>query len=282
MNHHRESFSLLAMCRVFGVSRGGFYSWLRAGHSRRKRFELRVAIREIFYESDESYGNPRVYRELRARGIKACKSSVEKIMRTLGFRGKKRRRFKVTTDSKHSFAIAPNLVNRSFDRGAKNVVWLSDITYLRLKEGFGYLAAVMDAHTRKIVGFKVSDHMRDELVCDALASSYFCERPPKNLLIHSDRGSQYASETYRKQLTSYGMIQSMSRKANCWDNAPMESFFDSLKTELISKKVFETIDEAKSSIFEWIEIFYNKKRLHSALGYVSPACFEQRIMAKAA
>ena len=246
------------MCRILKVSRSGYYSWMRSFLARRRRFELVVAIKQIFKESGQSYGSPRVYQELRAQKIKVCKGTVEKIMRAGNLRAKKRRRFKATTDSAHALPIAPNIVNRYFDRGEKNLVWLSDITYLRLQTGWGYLAAIMDAHTRKIVGFKVADHMREELVCCALASAYFSEAPRRELLLHSDRGSQYAASRYREQLESYGMIQSMSRKGNCWDNSPMESFFDSLKTELIGDTIFENIENARSNIFAWIQIFYNR------------------------
>ncbi len=171
---------------------------------------------------------------------------------------------------------------RRFDRGAKNQVWLSDITYLRLKYGWAYLAAIIDGHSRKIVGFSVNDHMRVELVSEALTSAYWRERPEKGLLLHSDRGSQYASDDYRRLIKSFHMTQSMSRRGDCWDNAPMESFFDSLKTELIENRTFEDVQEAKTTIFEWIEVFYNRKRIHSALGYLSPACFEEKYLALAA
>jgi putative transposase len=177
--------------------------------------------------------------------------------------------------------IAENLVDRQFDRGAKNRVWLSDITYLRLRNGWAYLAAIIDGHSRKVVGFSVNDHMRVELVSEALSSAYWRERPEKDLLLHSDRGSQYASESYRGLINSFQMTQSMSRRGNCWDNAPMESFFDTLKTELIDNKIFASVYETKTMIFEWIEVFYNRKRLHSALWYLSPACFEEKYLALA-
>lgn len=240
------------------------------------------AIKQVHKESRRSYGSPRVFRALRHASVSVSKSTVERIMREHNIRGKKRRHFKRTTDSKHAMPIAENLVDRRFDRGAKNQVWLSDITYLRLKHGWAYLAAIIDGHSRKIVGFSVKNHMRIELVTEALSSAYWRERPEKDLLLHSDRGSQYASEDYRRQIKSFHMIQSMSRRGNCWDNAPMESFFDTLKTELIDNHVFEDVHEAKRIIFEWIEVFYNRKRIHSALGYLSPACFEEKYLALAA
>jgi putative transposase len=240
------------------------------------------AIRQVHKESRQSYGSPRVFKALRDTNVKVSKSTVERIMREHNIRGKKRRSVKRTTDSKHAMPIAENIVERRFDRGSKNLVWLSDITYLRLKHGWAYLAAIIDGHSRKIVGFSVKDHMRVELVSEALTSAYWRERPEKGLLLHSDRGSQYASDDYRRLIKSFHMIQSMSRRGDCWDNAPMESFFDTLKTELIDNRIFEDIDEAKTMIFEWIEVFYNRKRIHSALGYLSPACFEEKYLAKAA
>jgi transposase InsO family protein len=210
------------------------------------------------------------------------KRKVEKIMKENSIQGKKRRRFIRTTDSNHNLAISPNLVDRKFDRQAPNQVWLSDITYLRTQAGWVYLATVMDGHTRKILGWSLADHMRTELVTGALKMALGRGNPPKGLLIHSDRGSQYASEDYRALIAKNGLIQSMSRKGNCWDNAPMESFFDSLKTEHVYHEQYEDLKNAKAKIFQWIEVFYNRERIHSSLGYLSPSCFEARNLAKAA
>jgi len=223
-----------------------------------------------------------VYKALRQEGVAVSKSTVERIMRALCLRGKKKRRMVVTTDSNHNQPPAPNLVSRIFDRGAVHRVWLSDITYIRTTQGFAYMAAILDGHSRRIVGFSVQDHMREELVSYALSSAFWRERPTQGLLLHSDRGSQYASKAYQNLANSYGMIVSMSRKGNCWDNAPIESFFDTLKTEGIGDTIFSSVREAQSFIFEWIEVFYNRQRLHSSLGYLSPSSFEERIMAKAA
>ena len=272
----------MALCLILRVSRSGYYAWLRRHPRRNKRFELLTAIKEVHKASRCSYGSPRVFKALRNAEVSVGKSTVERVMREHNIRGKKRRGFKRTTDSRHDMPIAENIVDRQFDRGAKNLVWLCDITYLRLKDGWAYLAAVMDGHTRKIVGFSVNDHMRVSLVSEALIAAYWRERPENGLLLHSDRGSQYASEDYRNLMKSFHMVQSMSRRGNCWDNAPMESFFDTLKTELIDNQIFEDVHEAKTIIFEWIEIFYNRKRLHSALRYLSPACFEEKYLALAA
>ena len=240
------------------------------------------AVRRVHRESRYSYGSPRVFRALVDEKMRVSKTTVERIMREHNLRGKKRRRFKKTTDSNHSLPVAENFVARRFDRGSKNQVWLSDITYVRLKSGWGYLAAILDGHSRKIVGFSFDDHKRVSLVSNALTPAFWRERPSRGLLLHSDQGSQYASDDYRMLLASFGMNQSMSRRGNCWDNAPMESFFDTLKTELIGDRIFEDISEARSTIFEWIEVFYNRKRMHSALGYLSPTCFEEKYLALAA
>lgn len=276
------SFPLRLLCSVLRVSRSGYYAWFGRHPRKDRRVGILNAIRQVHKESRQSYGSPRVFKALRYAKMSVSKSTVERIMRDHNIRGKKRRGFKRTTDSNHSMAIAENVVDRRFDRGAKNRVWLSDITYLRLQHGWAYLAAIIDGHTRKIVGFSVNDHMRAPLVSEALASAYWRERPGKDLLLHSDRGSQYASDAYRGLIKSFKMIQSMSRRGDCWDNAPMESFFDTLKTELVDNRIFEDVHEAKTAIFEWIEVFYNRKRLHSALGYLSPACFEEKYLAKAA
>ena len=269
------------LCRVLHVSRSSFYRWQQLSSSPLDS-SLEIAIRRIHSKSRKSYGSPRVYKALRHEGIVASRSTVERLMRALGLRGKKRRRMVVTTDSNHDRPPAPNLVARDFDQGAAHRVWLSDITYLRTTNGFAYMAAILDGHSRKIVGFSVQDHMREELVSHALSSAFFREHPATGLLLHSDRGSQYSSDAYQKLATSYGMVQSMSRKGNCWDNAPMESFFDSLKTEGVGDKIFTSAQEAKSFIFEWVEVFYNRERLHSSLGYLSPASFEEKSMAEAA
>jgi putative transposase len=275
-------FSLGLLCSVLRVSRSGFYHWQKQQPSRDKKLSLVASIKRIHSESRKSYGSPRIYRALQQEGVAVGRSTVERVMRAQGLRGKKRRRTVVTTDSNHGHPSAPNLVSRIFDRGAVHRVWLCDITYIRTVAGFAYLAAIIDGHSRKIVGFSVKDHMREELVHEALRSAYWRERPNKGLLLHSDRGSQYSAEGYRKLATSYGMIQSMSRKGNCWDNAPMESFFDTLKTEAIGNIIFTSAQEAMRVIFEWIEVFYNRKRLHSAIGYLTPSSFEEKYRAKAA
>ena len=276
------SFTLGHLCKTLRVSRSGYYGWRCRLPQRSRQDTLLNAIRRIHRDSRDSYGSPRIFKALRGERMKVSKSTVERIMREHNLRGKKRRGFKKTTDSNHRLPIARNVVARRFDRGSKNRVWLSDITYLRLRGGWAYLAAILDGHSRKIVGFSIDDHMRVGLVTNALTSAFWRERPKHGLLLHSDQGSQYASDDYRQKLQSFGMIQSMSGRGNCWDNAPMESFFDTLKTELIDGRIFENVNEARSVVFEWIEVFYNRKRMHSALGYLSPTCFEKKYLALAA
>ena len=262
-----EIFPLSVLCRTLNVSRSGYYDWKRM-------------IEKVFQGSRETYGSPRIYRQLKAMGLSVGKRAVEKIMQENGIRAKKRRKYHATTDSKHSLPVSPNLVARDFDRGQANLVWLSDITYLPTENGWAYLATVMDAHTRKIVGWSLADHMRVSLVADALRLAIGRVRPLPGVILHSDCGSQYASHDYRNLLGEHGFLQSMSRRGNCWDNAPMESFFDTLKTEHSFHENYRDVDDAREKIFEWIEVFYNRQRIHSSLGYLSPACFEEKSVAQ--
>lgn len=203
-------------------------------------------------------------------------------MKKNDIRGKKKRRFKATTNSKHHYPVAPNIVNRNFEPGAPNLLWLSDITYLPTTAGWAYLATVMDAHSRKIVGWSVANSLHASIVIDALKMAVGREQPGEGVLYHSDRGIQYACEEFRNLLAAHKFTQSMSRKGNCWDNAPMESFYDSLKCEHVYHTTFNNVDEARQSIFEWIEVFYNRARIHSSLGYKTPACIHEGFVAKAA
>ena len=276
-------FPVVVMCRLFGVSRSGFYNWIRvAPQKNQNRYELLRVIEKVHQGSRNTYGSPRVFRMVKALGYRVSKRVVEQIMRENGIKAKKKGRYKATTNSKHALPVSPNLVDRNFDRGALNRVWLSDITYLQTEKGWGYLATVMDAHTRKIVGWSLATYMRVDLVIAALRDAIGRESPPHGVILHSDRGSQYASKEYRALLHQHGFLQSMSRRGNCWDNAPMESFYDTLKTEHAFHERYIDIGHAREKIFEWIEVFYNRQRMHSSLGYMSPACFEQKSMAKAA
>lgn len=266
------------LCKTLQVSRSGFYAWLdrpESGRARANR-ELDQLIHGIFDESRGIYGSPRVFRTLRHRGLSCGENRVARLMRSAGLRSKTRRRFRVkTTDSNHSFPIAPDLVGREFRVAAANQVWVSDMTYIPTDDGWLYLAVTMDLFSRKIVGWSMAPSMHTAIVVDALTMAINRRRPEPGLVHHSDRGSQYASEAFRGKLVSHGLLASMSRKGNCYDNAAMESFFHSLKTELVSHEQYRSHDHARASLFDYIEVFYNRQRLHSTLGYMTPFDFER-------
>lgn len=278
IDEHRDSFYITAMCRVLQVSRSGFYAWRkrpRSGQSQRRE-SLLCEIKGIHHERQKDvYGSPRIYEELQDRNVRCCENTVARVMKEAGIQAKTAKKFKATTDSKHSRPVAANVLDQRFEASGVNEVWLADITYVWTKEGWLYLAAVEDLYTRKIVGWSTSNRLTRELVTRALEMAIGRQLPDTGLLAHSDRGSQYASDDYQRMLRCHGIRCSMSRKGNCWDNAPMESFFATLKKELIHLEQYETREAARQSIFEYIEIFYNRVRRHSALGYKSPAEFEQ-------
>jgi transposase InsO family protein len=230
-------------------------------------------IRAIHAELKGAYGSPRMVRELRARGFSASKERVERLMRDNGIHARHKRRYKVTTDSKHGLPVAENLLARNFTPTAPNQVWTSDITYLWTDEGWLYLAIVLDLFNREVVGWSLKPRMTAEIVTDALTMAWFRKRPAAGLMHHSDRGSQYASLVFQDKLKAYGMICSMSRKGNCWDNAPTESWFNSFKNEWVHGVRYATHADMKATSFEYIEVFYNRKRQHSTLGYRSPVQF---------
>ncbi len=284
VEENRSKWPVRSICKVLSVSPSAFYDW--RSEQRRKRnereYQLLRTVEKVFQGSDESYGSPRMWRHIRALGFKVSKAKIERVMRVNGMRAKKRRKFVSTTDSKHSLPIASNVLNRQFDQGAIDRVWLSDITYISTQAGWAYLATVMDAHSRKIIGWSLSDSLESKLVVEAMKSAIRLRGRPVGVIVHSDRGSQYASHEYVDLIRKAGFVQSMSRKGNCWDNAPMESFFDSLKTEYVHHARFAHLQEAYQGLFYWIEIRYNRQRMHSSLGYRSPACFEDETMALAA
>ncbi len=254
------------------VSDSGFASW-QCGLGPTKWLSdgaLLAKIREIHQETKAAYGSPRIFLELKARGIPASKGRVERLMREDGLRARHKRRFKATTDSKHTLPVAPNLLDRNFDTARPDQVWTADITYVATGEGWLYLAIVLDLYTRQIVGWAMRERMTKDLVIDALRMAWFRRRPPPGLMHHSDRGSQYCSHDFQQQLSEYGMCASMSRKGNCWDNAVSESFFNSLKNERVHGADYETRDAARADIFDYIEVFYNRVRRHSSLNGVSP------------
>ena len=272
------------LCRVLEVSRSGYYAWRTRPESNRSAENrlLLEKIKSVHKKSRCTYGAPRVHWQLAAECVACSKGRVERLMSANGIRAKQKRRFVATTDSKHDLPVAPNILNREFAVDEPNKVWVSDITYIPTDEGWLYLAGVLDLCSRTAVGWSMSESLERTLVVDALQMAYQRRRPAEGLIHHSDRGSQYASDDYRKLLQDYGMQMSMSRKGDCWDNAPMESFFGTLKKELVHHQKYRTQDEARRDIFDYIEIFYNRERLHSSLGYRSPADYEEQIAAKQA
>jgi putative transposase len=269
----RGSFALEARCKALGVSPSGFACWKRGGgcSKRLNEAQLLTLIRTIHAESKAAYGSPRIWREIKARGLPVGRERVARLMKEHGIRAKHKRRYKATTDSKHALPVAANLLDQRFDTSRPDQTWTADITFIPTGEGWLYLAVVMDLYTRMIVGWSMDARMTRELVISALRMAYFRRRPAAGLVHHSDRGSQYCSHDYQELLEQYGMLASMSRKGNCWDNAPMESFFNSLKNERTHEQRYATREEARQDTFEYIETFYNRSRRHSALGYVSPA-----------
>lgn len=273
-----KRYSIEKICRILHVSRSGYYQWLGRDKSIRKKMddELKEKIRAIYEQSKKRYGSPRIHQALRDQGIRCGKKRVERLMHEMGICARYKRKFKVTTNSKHNYSVAQNLLNRKFQVDASNKVWVADITYIRTWEGWLYLATVMDLFSRKIVGWAMSETMSAELAVSALKMAIQCRKPSKGLMHHSDRGVQYASKAYQKVLKKWGMVCSMSRKGNCWDNAPAESFFSTLKTECISDKVYLSRAQARREIFEYIEIDYNRKRMHSSIGNMTPEFFENQ------
>lgn len=272
-----SDFPLKLVCRVLGVSRSGYYAWQRRPPSAqaRRREELAVKIRQVHAENRQVYGSPRICRVLQAQGQNVCENTVADIMNERQIRAKTRKRFVPrTTDSTHEHPLAENRLERHFEAELPNQKWVADITYIPTEEGWLYLAGVMDLCSRKIVGWSMADHLRAELVADALAMAIARRGPEAGLLHHSDRGVQYACEDYQQLLKAQGMLVSMSGKGDCWDNAAMESFWGTLKSELVHHERYATREEARASIFEYIEVFYNRNRLHSSLDYQSPEAFE--------
>ena len=273
-----KRYSIQKMCRILHVSRSGYYEWCGRDESSQKKkdCELKKKIEAIYYQYKKHYGSPRIHTELHDLGIRCSRKRVERLMHELGLRARHKRQFRVTTNSKHNYPVALNYLNREFQVNALNRVWVADITYIRTFEGWLYLAGVMDLCSRKIVGWAMSETMTADLAITALKMAIRSRRPFEFLLHHSDRGVQYASNAYRKVLRDNKMICSMSRKGNCWDNAPMESFFSTLKTECIDGKIYLSRAQAKREIFEFIEIDYNRKRRHTSIGSVTPENFENR------
>lgn len=277
---HRHLFGVGAMCAVFGVTPAGFYAWIKRRQSPRaaRTQELATQVAAVHREVKGVYGSLKITRELRHRKTVVNRKTVARLMRTLGIRSKVARKFRIqTTDSAHTNPIAPNVLAQDFaSADAPNRVWGADITYIATDEGFLYLAGVIDLYSRRIVGWSMDDSMTTQLVEDAFTAALFSQKPALGLLHHSDRGVQYTSARYRQLLGRHGVVASMSRTGNCYDNAMVESFWGKLKTEMVYHEHFTTKAQARAAVFEYIEMFYNRKRLHAALGYLSPEAFEAR------
>jgi putative transposase len=281
IEEHRDQFHVTRMCRLLEVSRSGYCQWRTRAPSERAMANaaLDAQVAAIHAASQRSYGRPRIVRGLREQGIEVSHERVRNSLKRQELRPVYKRPYRVTTDSLHHKPIAANVLDRRFDGWEVNQAWVADITYIATGEGWLYLACVMDLASRRIVGWSMSDRIKAELVCQALKSAYRRRRPTAGLIMHSDRGSQYASDSHRQLIKDYQMIQSMSRRANCWDNAAMESFFKTLKVERIHLLRYDTRAGAKLDIVDWIEGFYNHRRMHSSVGYQTPVDVESSLMA---
>lgn len=266
------------LCTVLRVSRSSYYAWQRRPESKRAAANRKLLcyIKEAYKQGQRGYGYPRVCRELRRQGMPCSYKRVARLMRENGIRAKQSRKFKATTNSKHNLPVAPNLLKRNFLATAPNQKWVTDITYIPTREGWLYLAVMIDLYSRRVVGWSMDRRMTVDLVIDALQMALASRNVDAGLIHHSDRGSQYASAAYQAQLKRAGILCSMSGKGDCWDNAVAESFFHTLKVERVNHEDYQTREQAKASIFDFIEIFYNRKRLHSTLNYATPVEFEMK------
>ena len=277
VDEHKKTWPIILMCGVLSVSRSGFYDWLARVPSPRALFNrgLDSRIRGIFNRHKQRYGAPRILKDLHDEGVECSENRVARRMRAMGLRAIQAKKFKVTTDSNHTKPVAPDLIEQDFSAAAPNQKWTSDITYVWTDEGWLYLAVVMDLYSRAIVGWSMNRRMTQQLVCDALTMALYRRHFPKGTIIHSDRGSQYCSNRYQRLIKTNGLRCSMGRRANCYDNAAMESFFHTLKVELVHRERYVSRRIATSRIFEYIETYYNRQRKHSAIGYKIPMQFEQ-------
>ena len=275
----RTHWPVLVLCRVMQVSKAGYYAWKarpECAHACEDR-RIGVLVNEAHERSRRTYGSPRIHAELKAQGVRVSRKRVIRTMRQHGLRGKVRRSYVKTTDSTHGLATAPNTLDRDFTAAAPNERWVGDVTFLRTPDGWLYLAVILDLYSRMVVGWATSETNDRHLVLNALDQGLRRRRPGTGLLHHTDRGSTYASDDYQAALDKAGIVCSMSRKGNCWDNAAMESWFGTMKTEL--GEVFESATDADRLLFDFIEVFYNQQRRHSSLGYESPGAFERRACA---
>jgi putative transposase len=280
----KARFSIRVLCATLDVSRAGFYAWQGRPLAPRAQADERLGleITTIHAESRQRYGSPRIHAELRERGHHTSRKRVARLMRHHGLAARRRRRYRVTTDSRHPFPVAPNVLARQFAQAAPDRAWVTDITYIPTGEGWLYLAVILDLCSRFVVGWAMSERITRALTLEALDMALVRRRPGHGLLHHSDRGSQYASGDYQDMLAAAGIVCSMSRRGNCWDNAVAESFFATLKVELVHDATWETRAAARSALFEYVEVFYNGQRRHSSLGYLSPRVFERQRALRAA
>jgi putative transposase len=274
----KASYPVAVLCPILGVSRSGYYAWRERPGTPRDSADARLAIEvKLAHERSRGiYGSPRVHRELKAKGHRIGKKRIERLMREHGLRGRQKRRFRRTTDSNHDLVVAPNVLQRDFEPSAPDAAWVTDVTYVATSEGWLYLAAILDLFSRRVVGWAVSPTNDRALALRALHGALQVRRPAPGLVHHSDRGSPYASDDYRAALRAAGLVASMSRKGDCYDNAVAESFFATLRAELLDHESYATRKDAESSIRDYLDTFYNPVRRHSFLGYVSPIEFELR------
>lgn len=274
-------YSVTRLCDVMRVSRRGYYDWLNRPESQRSvaNRQLLEMIKTLFYQHREVYGAPRIYEALRQRGYHCSLNRVARLMRVHRLLPKTIKKFRITTDSRKSRHPAANILDRQFESDQPNEKWVADVTYIPTREGWLFLATVLDLYSRKIVGWSMNDRLTSELAQQALQHAIDGRLPKPGLIVHSDRGKEYYASEYQQLLTRYGLICSMSKRGDCYDNAVMESFFHSLKVEEVHHRDFKTRVEAKTALFSYIELFYNRQRLHSSIGYLSPVAFEDRAVA---
>lgn len=278
---YRYHYTITALCRNLEVSKAGYYAWRERRPSARAKTDAKLCLRigEIHRKSRGSYGSPTIHAELKAKGIRIARKRVARLMRLEAISAKKPRAFRVTTMSSHAYPIAPNRLDRQFTVPEPNTAWVADITYFSTAEGWLYLATVLDLFSRRVVGWSMSRSIDAALVLNALRMAVDGRRPRRGLIVHTDRGSQYACNEYRAYLDAHGIVPSMSRKRDCWDNAVAESFFATLKSDVKPDRIWATRNQARAAIFEYIETWYNRERRHSTNGYLSPMEFERRHVA---
>ena len=281
ITRHKNAYSISLQCQVLGVSRNGYYQYIKRLENRPDdpaHEEMLEWVKDIAESSKETYGSRRMKKALNTLGYPVSRNKARKLMREAGVRARQRRKYKVTTNSNHQHPVYENLLNREFDVAEPDQVYAADVTYVWTQEGWLYLAVVIDLCSRRVIGWSMGSRLKASLVCDALQMAIWRRRPKAGLIHHSDRGSQYASKAFRRLLRGHGILGSMSRKGDCWDNAVVESFFGSLKQERVQWRNYQTRYEAQQDILEYISMFYNSERLHSYLGFTSPIEYELQLL----